>query len=83
MERGLRRKVGLYEDWCDTPVPHNTNYEREKYWIEYYNSFYQGYNKTKGGSGEYYVNPKVTVEDVKINSISLETIIGSKYLIEE
>ena len=27
MERGLRRKVGLYEDWCDTPVPHNTNYE--------------------------------------------------------
>lgn len=27
MERGLRRKVGLYEDWCDTPVPHNTKYE--------------------------------------------------------
>lgn len=27
MERGLRRKAGLYEDWCDTPVPHNTNYE--------------------------------------------------------
>lgn len=24
MERGLRRKVGLYEDWCDTPMPHNT-----------------------------------------------------------
>ena len=40
--------------------------EREKYWIEYYNSFYEGYNKTKGGSGEYYGNPKVTVEDVKI-----------------
>ena len=27
MVRGLRRKVGLYEDWCDTPVPHNINYE--------------------------------------------------------
>ena len=40
--------------------------EREKYWIEYYNSFYEGYNKTKGGSGEYYGNPKVTIEDVKI-----------------
>jgi hypothetical protein len=26
MERGLRREVGLYEDWCDTPVPHNTKY---------------------------------------------------------
>ena len=29
MERGLHRKVGLYEDWCDTPVPHNTNCEIE------------------------------------------------------
>lgn len=27
MEHGLRRKVGLYEDWCDTPVPHNTKYK--------------------------------------------------------
>lgn len=24
--------------------------EKEKYWIEYYNSFYNGYNGTKGGS---------------------------------
>ena len=29
MERGLHRKVGLYEDWYDTSVPHNTNYEIE------------------------------------------------------
>lgn len=29
MERGLRRKVVLYENWCDTPVSHNINYEIE------------------------------------------------------
>lgn len=27
MGRGSRTKVGLYEDWCDTPVPHLKNYE--------------------------------------------------------
>lgn len=26
MERGLRRKVGLYENWRDTPVPHLKNF---------------------------------------------------------
>lgn len=40
--------------------------EKEKYWIEYYNSFYDGYNRTKGGSGDFYGNPKLTIEDVKI-----------------
>ena len=39
--------------------------EREKYWIEYYNSFYEGYNKTKGGAGDFYGNPKLTIDDVK------------------
>lgn len=27
--------------------------EREIYWIEYYNTFYQGYNMTRGGQGPY------------------------------
>ena len=39
--------------------------EKEKYWIEYYNSFYDGYNRTKGGAGDFYGNPKLNVEDVK------------------
>lgn len=39
--------------------------EREKYWIKYYNSFYEGYNKTKGGAGDFYGNPKLTIDDVK------------------
>lgn len=38
--------------------------EREKYYIKKYNSFYDGYNKTKGGQNEYHGNPKVTKEDV-------------------
>ena len=29
---------------------------REKYWIEYYNSFKYGYNATKGGDGKSYLN---------------------------
>lgn len=39
--------------------------EREKYWISFYNSFYDGYNKTKGGAGDFYGNPKLTVEEVR------------------
>lgn len=30
--------------------------EREKYWIEYYGSFKNGYNATKGGDGKSYID---------------------------
>ena len=30
--------------------------EREKYWIEYYNSFKKGYNATLGGDGKHYLD---------------------------
>lgn len=30
--------------------------EKEKYWIEYYGSFKNGYNATKGGDGKFYVD---------------------------
>ena len=30
--------------------------EREKYWIEYYNSFRNGYNATLGGDGASYLD---------------------------
>lgn len=36
----------------------------EKYWIEYYNTFENGYNKTKGGQNQYCGNPILTKEDV-------------------
>lgn len=38
--------------------------EREKYYIKFYNTFYDGYNKTKGGQEIYHGNPKLTREDV-------------------
>lgn len=37
---------GIIEE-CDR----NTLTERELYWIEYYNTFYEGYNSTHGGDG--------------------------------
>lgn len=38
--------------------------EREKYWIQYYDSFNNGYNMTKGGQNEYCGNPILTKDDV-------------------
>ena len=38
--------------------------EREKYWIDYYDSFNKGYNKTKGGQNEYCGRRKLEVEDI-------------------
>lgn len=41
---------------------------REKYWIEYYNTFYNGYNGTLGGDGsdgdEAHPNHKLTIQDI-------------------
>ena len=39
-------------------------YDRERYWIEYYDSFNHGYNQTKGGQHEYCGRRKLTVDDV-------------------
>ncbi len=47
--------------------------QKEKQYIQQYNSFYDGYNKTKGGQNEYCGNPKVTKEDV----INIRTAYGN------
>ena len=39
--------------------------DREKYWIEYYNSFKNGYNATKGGDGSQYIDRKLVIETYK------------------
>lgn len=36
-------------------LPENIN-EREKYWIEYFGSFKEGYNATRGGDGKHYLD---------------------------
>lgn len=62
--------------------------EREKYWIDYYDSFNNGYNGTKGGQGEprnlifskaIYMLDKKTKEKIKeFNSLGD----GARYIIE-
>lgn len=42
-------------------------YEREKFWIEFYNSFKNGYNSTMGGSGKMFFNHKEIAKELKNN----------------
>lgn len=39
--------------------------EREKYWVAYYDSYYNGYNATKGGAGTFWNGMSLTHEQVK------------------
>ena len=39
--------------------------DREKYWIEYYNCFKNGYNATQGGDGSPYIDRKLVIETYK------------------
>lgn len=39
--------------------------DREKYWIEYYNSFKNGYNATQGGDSSPYIDRKLVIETYK------------------
>lgn len=39
--------------------------EREKYWIEYYNTYINGYNATKGGDGKIYIDYNLVIEKYK------------------
>lgn len=39
-------------------------YDKEKYWINFYDSFNHGYNQTKGGQYEYCGRRKLNVDDI-------------------
>ena len=39
--------------------------EREEYWIEYYGSFKNGYNATKGGDGKPYIDYELVIKTYK------------------
>ena len=62
---------------------------RETYWIDYYNSYNDGYNQTMGGSGTHGNSIKITKEQVnEIRSLLKNTNlsnreIGEKYQISE
>lgn len=40
----------------------NESCKREKYWIEYYGSFYNGYNATLGGDGKAYIDRDLVIK---------------------
>ena len=47
--------------------------EREVYWIEYYGSFKNGYNATKGGDGKSYLDYNLIIETYKQTQSMAET----------
>lgn len=55
------RKYGLenfsFEIIEECPEDNHTLFEKEQYWIEYYNSFKDGYNETLGGEGAFKYKP--------------------------
>ena len=67
-------KVDLLEEVSDLLAD-----EREIYWIEYYNSYYQGYNSTKGGQnrprGELVKESNDKWGDVKAGGMPIQEVI--------
>ena len=52
--------------------PDDSAYEREKYWIEYYNSYNNGYNATLGGDGKNIYNHQEILNLLKANKSTNE-----------
>lgn len=52
------RKYGpeSFDVQCLEIVEDNLACERERYWIEYYSTFKNGYNATVGGDGKPYID---------------------------
>lgn len=73
------RKYGLNNFKFEILEKTNNCFEREKYWIQYYNTYYNGYNETLGGDsgpvrkGETNGRAKLTTEEVyNIRQLCLE-----------
>jgi len=47
--------------------------EREKYWIQYYGSFKNGYNATLGGDGKKYIDYDLVIATYKQNNNAAKT----------
>lgn len=82
------RKYGFSQFTVETIEETDNPDEREKYWIEYYQSFKYGYNVTLGGDGKAYLDyeliaevfkqtgsNKITAQKVGCSTDSVETVI--------
>ena len=56
------RKYGCNHFSVETVEETNLPEEREKYWIEYYGSFKNGYNATVGGDGKPYLDYELLIK---------------------
>lgn len=56
------KKYGKENFEVSTIEETNNPNERELFWIEFYNSYYHGYNATKGGDGKSYVDESSILE---------------------
>lgn len=59
------RKYGVENFTVELVEETSTPEEREKYWIEYYGSFKNGYNATIGGDGKPYIDRDLVVATYK------------------
>lgn len=70
---------------CDTSLLN----EKEMYWIDFYNSYFDGYNETKGGDGALWSGISLTYEQIKEIQKILETTsrtnkdIGQQFQVSE
>ena len=59
------KKYGIENFILETIEETNVPEEREKYWIEYYGSFKNGYNATIGGDGRPYIDYDLVVANYR------------------
>lgn len=67
------RKYGLCHFHIEEVEETDNPEEREKYWIEYYGSFKNGYNATKGGDGKSYLDYDLVISTYR----ELQSIINT------
>lgn len=67
------KKYGIESFVVETIEETNNANEREKYWIEYYGSFKNGYNATIGGDGASYLDYDLLIKTYEITKSIAKT----------
>jgi predicted GIY-YIG superfamily endonuclease len=67
------RKYGINNFSVETVEETSNAEEREKYWIEYYGSFKNGYNATTGGDGTSYLDYELLIKTYQITKSVAKT----------
>lgn len=73
------RKYGIEHFKFETIEKTTNPEEREKYWINFYNSYYQGYNATLGGDGKAHLDYNLIIKLWNNNKTCKEIAQITKY----